>query len=128
MWAARAATVLVSSPSKVCAPCPGGRDDHLDPGTGHLGGEPAAGESLVLQQRVDRGGIVGDQVGGDLAFIDGGRDQRPGADDAAAQIGTDGQAEAVAPFGVRAVAAGPGGQVVARTGPLIRAADPGGGA
>jgi hypothetical protein len=27
---------------------PGGRDDHLDPGAGHLGGEAAAGEPLVL--------------------------------------------------------------------------------
>ena len=93
---------------------------------GHLGGEPAAGESLVQQQRVDRGVVVGDQVGADLAFIDGGRHQRPGADDAAAQVGADGQAEAVEPFGVRAVAAEPGGQVVAWAGPLVRAADPGG--
>jgi hypothetical protein len=37
-----------------------------------------------------------------------------------------GQAEAVEPFGVRAVAAEPGGQVVARPGPAVRAADPGG--
>ena len=58
-----------------------------------------------------------DQIGADLAFIDGGGHERPGADDAPAQVGADGQAEAVEPFGVRAVAAEPGGQVVARAGP-----------
>ena len=46
-------------------------------------------------------------------------------DQAPAQVGADGQAEAVEPFGVRAVPAEPGGQVVARAGPLIRATDPG---
>ncbi len=34
--------------------------------------------------------------------------------------------EAAGPFGVRGVAAEPGGQVVARAGPAVRAADPGG--
>jgi hypothetical protein len=37
----------------------------------------------------------------------------------------DSQAEAVEPFGVRAVPTEPGRQVVARAGPLIRATDPG---
>src|SRR5579863_5392046 len=48
------------------------------------------------------------------------------ADDAAAQVGLDGEAEAVEPLGVGGVAAEPGGQVVAGAGPLVRAADPGG--
>ena len=43
-----------------------------------------------------------------------------------AEVGLDGQPEAVEPFGVRGVAAEPGGQVVARPGPAVRAADPGG--
>ena len=103
---------------------PGGRDDHVDPGAGHLGGEPAAGEALVQQQRVDGGGVAGDQAGADLAFVDGGGHDRPGADDAPAQVGADGQAEAVEPFGVRAVPAEPGGQVVVGAGSLIGAADP----
>ena len=43
----------------------------------------------------------------------------------AAQVGLDGEPEAVEPLGVGGVAAEPGGQVVAGAGPLVRAADPG---
>ncbi|HBW18469.1 MAG: hypothetical protein ACLPN6_19430 [Streptosporangiaceae bacterium] len=60
-------------------------------------------------------------IGGILARWDA-----PGPDDPAARVRPDGQPEPVEPFGVRGVAAEPGGQVVARSGPLVRAADPGG--
>jgi len=60
---------------------PGGRNDHLDLGAGDLGGEPVAGEPLVQQQRVE-GGVPGNQVGAGLPFVDGGRRDGPGADEA----------------------------------------------
>src|SRR5208282_2555908 len=82
--------------------------------------------ALVQQQRVDAGRVTCDQVGADLALIDGGGHDGPGPDDAPAQVSANRQAEAVEPFGVRAVAAEPGGQVVAGAGPAVRAADPGG--
>jgi hypothetical protein len=47
--------------------------DHVDLTGGHLGGEPAAGEPLVQQQRIDGGGGACDQAGADLPFVDGGR-------------------------------------------------------
>ena len=36
----------------------GGRDEHVDPGAGHLSGEADAGEALVQQQRIDAGGVA----------------------------------------------------------------------
>lgn len=63
------------------------------------------------------------QVPGDVALADDRRDDGPGADDAAAQVGLHGEAEAVEPLGVGGVAAEPGGQAVAGAGPLVRAAD-----
>ena len=40
--------------------------DHVDLTGGHLGGERAAGEPLVQQQRIDGGGVACGQVGADL--------------------------------------------------------------
>jgi hypothetical protein len=70
-------------------------------------------------------GAAVQQVFGDVAVADGGGDDAPGADDPAAQVGLDGEPEAVEPLGVGGVAAEPGGQVVAGAGPLVRAANPG---
>ena len=102
----------------------GGRDEQGGAAGGQPGGEGPAVEALVRQQ-VAGPGPGFEQVFGDLAFIDRGGHDAPGADDPAAQVRLDGQPEAVEPFGVRGVAAEPGGQVVARTGPAVRAADPG---
>ena len=82
-------------------------------------------EALIAQQVTGRRPGL-EQVGGDLALVDRGGHDAPGADDPGAEVGLDGQPEAVEPFGVRGVAAEPGGQVVARPGPAVRAADPGG--
>ena len=81
-------------------------------------------EALVREQ-VTRGGPGFQQVLGDVALADRGGHDGPGADDPAAQVGLDGEPEAVEPLGVGGVAAEPGGQVVAGPGPLVRAADPG---
>jgi hypothetical protein len=62
------------------------------------------------------------QVYGDLALVDCGGHDAPGPHDPAAKVRLDRQPEAVEPFSVRGVTAEPGGQVVAGTGPLVRAA------
>jgi hypothetical protein len=88
------------------------------------GGERPPAEALVREQ-VTRSRAGFQQVTGDVALADGGQDDGPGPDDAAAQVRLGGEAEAVEPLGVGGVAAEPGGQVIARAGPLVRAADPG---
>ena len=100
------------------------RDEDGGPAGGLGGGERRPAEALVREQ-VARGGAGFQQVNGYVALADGGRDDGPGADDPAARVGLHGEPEAVEPLGVRGVAAEPGGQVVARPGPLVRAADPG---
>jgi hypothetical protein len=54
-----------------------------------------------------------EQIAGDLALVDRGGHDAPGPDDPRAEVGLDGQPEAGEPFGVRGVAAEPGGQVIA---------------
>ena len=89
----------------------GWRYEHGGAAAGLAGGEGFAGESLVQQQVTGRRPAL-QQVIGHVAFVDGGGDDAPCADEAAAQAGLDGQAEAVEPFGVRGVAAEPGMQPV----------------
>jgi hypothetical protein len=103
----------------------GGREEDGGAAGCLAGRERRAGESLV-QQQVTRRRRGGQQVIGHVALVDGRGHDTPGPDDPAAQVCPDGQPEAVEPFGVRGVAAEPGGQVVTRAGPAVRAADPGG--
>jgi hypothetical protein len=98
-------------------PTLGRRGEHGGAAGRLFGGECLAGESLVCQQ-VSRWRPGVQEVGGDLALVHGGGHDAPSADDPRAEVGLDGQPEAVEPFGVRGVAAEPGGQVVARPGPV----------
>ncbi len=91
----------------------GGRDQHGGAAGGLGGSERLAVEALIAQQVTGRRPGV-QQVFGDLALVDRGGHDVPGPDDPRAELGLDGQPEAVEPFGVRGVTAEPGGQVVAR--------------
>src|SRR5205823_13379032 len=84
--------------------------DQLDPAAAHPGGEAGAGEALAQQERINAGGVPGNQVRADLAFTGGGGHDGPGA--CPGRCGR--PAEAVEPFDVGTVPAEPGGQVVAR--------------
>src|SRR5258708_14370102 len=103
----------------------GGRDQDGGAAGGLLRGERLAVEPLVREQ-VARRWPGFQQVLRDVALAGRGGHDAPGPHDAAAQVGLDRQPEPVEPFGVRGVTAEPGGQVVPRAGPLVRAADPGG--
>ena len=89
--------------------------------------EPAKARPLKpLSAKQVTGGRPGfQQVRGGLPLVPGGGHDGPGADDPAAQAGSGGQPEAAAPLRVGGVAAEPGGQVVGRPSPAVRAADPG---
>src|SRR6266498_3581264 len=102
----------------------GGRDQHSGAPAGLGGDECLAVESLVCEQ-VSRRRPGLQQVAGDVALVDRGGHDAPGPNDPAAEVGLDGQPEAVEPLGMRAVAAEAGHQA-ARPGPEIGATDPGG--
>lgn len=64
---------------------------------------PGAAEEAAIEQEPGRaGGPL--QVVGDRALVDGGRGEHPGADEAAAQVGPEPQAEPVEPLAVGRVA------------------------
>ena len=77
------------------------------------------GDDLPLSASGHAGPAGSGQLFGDLASVERGGHDAPGADDAAAQLGPDGQPEAAGPWDVRGVTAGPAGHVVARAGPAV---------
>jgi len=102
----------------------GGRAQHRGAAGGLFHGERLAVEALVAQQVTWRSPGLR-QAGGHVALVHCGGHDGPGPDDPRAEVGLDGQPEAVEPFCVRGVAAEPGVQAI-RAGPPVGAADPGG--
>lgn len=96
------------------------RVDHLGAAR-LLGRRPWPAAETPVEQQADGWVDARQQVVGDGPLVDRVRDQRPGAHEAAAQVGAHAQAEAVEPLPVGGVAAEPGAQP-ARPAPAVRAA------
>jgi hypothetical protein len=126
VWAAMVAAVLVSRPQKVCAPVAGEfhpvgdlAEDRLDP-VAPLGNDFQQDGGMAARCRLSGGTRTAVPRAASSASK-----AMPLKPLSASRSRGARQAEAVEPFGVRGVAAEPGGRVVAGAGPLVRAADPG---
>src|SRR5215210_229377 len=91
------------------------RDDDPRPALG-LGGGPGASQEAAIDEEPGRRGRA-EQVVGDGGLVDRGRGELPGADEAAAEVGPQAQAEAGEPL--------PVGRVAPEAGPQVARAVPG---